>query len=1609
MSGVFKAVSNVVSGVVNAVGSIVSGVISAVGSVVSGVLNFVLSPFLGLFGMPSAPDIGNQSQTIQGVTVQKEGGDVAIPIVYGFRKVGGIVTFCETGSDNNKYLWVAYVLSEGPVEGLRELWINDIQIGASNIPNLNNGNLVTISDDASGKLKGRVQLQFARGDQYNVGSAVKAGIFAGSPSWTESMKYTLLSVVFARYEWVNATDQATADANPFSGGIPKLQVTMLGRKVRQLTSTNISTTVPEWGTEADRTSWVYSSNPADIILDYMRSSNYGKGLKSSDVDWESFKTTASKFDQSVDYISGVTGPIQTLHAVVDSGQTIFNNVKLMLQQCRGYMPYSRLGTFKLRVEDAGNPSDILSGSAAIVATFDKDNIQGSITYTGIERTAKYNQVTVTYCDPDQQWSQQTITVPDPQGTEFDTYLAQDGYRLNKGDFTFAWVTNYAMAQDMARLILLKSRYQDTVSFTASSQALELEVGDNIYIDANILKFGTDPANDAIPWRIVSTKVNNDYTVAIGCVRNPDFIYPHVRAYERDYKFPVYIPKGATRYYPREPVGIPVGLNPPTYAPTDPNDPTNPPQTPGVGVLVDVISIYNVSYVYSTSFVTATIQWTNPGNALATSINFTTSAINSNSILDIQTVNISGASGSITIQNLLKTTGYYTVAVVQYSTGDRSTKKTQYSFTTGSGTTTTPVVPAIPTPPGTTPVNNADNFFKTVTGTTVTSGSYPNQIPLSPRQVAITVTQDITSGSNSFLNGLQVFYKPSNNTKWFTQKQTLSGIQGQAYTFNITVGPRQYPNTPNPSNSDAYDFIFRYTYSDGKNSKWQFRAMNQVIEWSGLTYAYNLFVAGMTSGQSSPTVILREDSTAYIPQIAGPNDLIETRYITTPVYSVREYNTGTYSSPTNTSAILFVKPPIASERANWVGIRVYRHKAGVAGTGDYVDFTPATYNTVGDTWTVTVPGITFDDVWEYVVVDLVYYGASTVEAFNGQYISGYVHNRTADADYPGDSNWYNKFTHYATETLASAKARIGTAAAAPVRNDTYFASISAVTVLTSNHPSTPRTVSFTVKTSTVNGANNHVSKVRIYYKQASNLYWKTAEYAISAENTNVTFNNTQMTPAMDLGYPSYPNDPVHGDDYDLQFRITYTDGTASKYVAKYTAVSVEVDPLGISGYNFNPLSNSTFNSQIAWTDLTLEANAPPGSLTDPRTLVLAPGNPNYWLGLSATTDNGINNATFSYTLPSDDLKPYFIGVRIYQKDTSIPYNTKFTQNDSNEPLTVLSTDKTTGFARQAVVWDTVYEYVITPLVWYNGSITPCNNSWYWKGAIHNRTTQTVGTTPYPSNGDWYSKLAPVLQDTNVALGTLAAPIPVVDPTVTMVSMTRVQPSYGATPATDYYQIKFKIPTSITSVDIYRRSTLDPATNQGNYWNLYANPYYSNMFGAGRWEKFTLSGSNSSTDGTTGITTVNLRYATSAGEFSAYYDPTTTVGGKNSFGMSNYLYANGTSTAPTVLALQTTGNQQILIVGTYASGVSGKAIQLDLNMPTVYNSSTSAGNIITNANTVNTADYETIILKNSATASANTTNGTSLQRKTSEARSLVTATNLRYNGATYTLPTTSPTCQ
>ena len=119
MGGVVKSIVKVVKKVVKAVVKVVKTVVKAVVDVAKSVINFVTQPFMGIFGMGGIgdiPDSGAEAQRQQGVLVTTSGSVQDIPVVYGYRKVGGKITFAETGSTNNKYLWVAYVLSEGTVE-----------------------------------------------------------------------------------------------------------------------------------------------------------------------------------------------------------------------------------------------------------------------------------------------------------------------------------------------------------------------------------------------------------------------------------------------------------------------------------------------------------------------------------------------------------------------------------------------------------------------------------------------------------------------------------------------------------------------------------------------------------------------------------------------------------------------------------------------------------------------------------------------------------------------------------------------------------------------------------------------------------------------------------------------------------------------------------------------------------------------------------------------------------------------------------------------------------------------------------------------------------------------------------------------------------------------------------------------------------------------------------------------------------------------------------------------------------------------------------------------------------------------------------------------------
>jgi hypothetical protein len=870
--------------------------------VVNSVLDFVLQPF-----MPKIPDIGNQDEASrqQGVLLQTQGSTVNVPIVYGFRKVGGAVVFAETGSTNNRYLYVAYVFAEGLVEGLREVYIDDWLLPVDQVGNLNAGKLVTVNAD---RYKDRVQLRWYPGVYYGdpkrstVGTTVKGDIFAEAPSFRSNMNFNGLAVLFARYEWKEIKTQEDADNNPFGGSIPQVQISVLGKRVASLLVNDTETQT------YDATPVRYSTNPAECLLDYLRNPRYGKGLSNSDIDWVTWKRAARKCNQTVTYLtSGIQGPIMTMNMVVDTATTLMSNTKLMLQNFRAYMPYVQ-GKYKLRIEDAGNETDILSGSALIVQTITKDDIVSDITFNGIEKSAKYNVVAVTYVDPDQKWSNQQVVYPESEA-ERQIYIDQDGGRENKYDITLGGITNYAIAKDFARLIFNKQRRQESCVFTATSKALELEPGDCIRIQSTILDFGEDP------WRVVSVKINNDMTVDLGCVRNPDDIYPYVRVGEEDVVLPTYVPKGSIIYFPSSQNLPPVGLVPPTNAvfppddtgsnnnppPTDPNgntgggvggegpedsgdnsqvppdnnEPVPPPPPPPFDAVLTVkrtqlIDLKNGTYSFAVTFA-------QPDAGLYSYSILWWRLNRFSPWTEVRLDTLPGAGGDIpwTLGPLPQ--GLYDFYARSFATDGRASSRVlqgqlgsrQDLIELGRaglvGTSVQTVTDAWALPQSeTAPVPKYDDNIDLLEIRPKLSGGLPQD----PRRLRVVMTQianTLSTPLNTLISGVRVYYKYYQDTYYSYEDYVFPAdyVPGTQVTFDLTgdFGAKIYPSSIIPNTASAqlqnYDFTVRLLYADGTPAEKQFGPVRGAVEvFNGLydfiTVGTSPYSSGSAKSQLIPT-------------------------------------------------------------------------------------------------------------------------------------------------------------------------------------------------------------------------------------------------------------------------------------------------------------------------------------------------------------------------------------------------------------------------------------------------------------------------------------------------------------------------------------------------------------------------------------------------------------------------------------------------------------------------------------------------------------------------------------------------------------------------------------
>ncbi len=486
------------------IGDIIDDIVDIVEDVVDVVVDVIEDVIGWLIPMPEIPDFGdnNSEQQAKGVLVNKFTANGHIPIVYGTRKVGGNVVFLETSGTDNQYLYMALILSEGEINDISSIHINDNQVTWSG-DIADNTQITVASSDAN--FYDEASLITCE-PHFGSDSQSASSLLSTLSSWTSNHRLRGLAYLAIRFEW---------NADKF-GSLPTVQAIVQGKKVY---NPNLDSTVTggSGSHRADTSStWAYSDNAILQLLDYLRNERFGMGITNSyfNSNFADWQTASDVCDAQITPFSGASQiDLMDSHCVIDTSRKAIDNVKEFVRGSRSYLNFSG-GKYNILVET--------TGSASITLT--EDNILGGISITSKNKNSRYNRVIVNFINPDKDYQSDTAQFPPVDETGLasaDTHAnmkTADGGLLLEGRFDFSMLTNPYQAQEMAEIILRRSRSSLDISLKGDATALDLSIGDIVNITH------ATPSFSAKPFRVQGLTVNADHTVSLQCSEHQDSFY-----------------------------------------------------------------------------------------------------------------------------------------------------------------------------------------------------------------------------------------------------------------------------------------------------------------------------------------------------------------------------------------------------------------------------------------------------------------------------------------------------------------------------------------------------------------------------------------------------------------------------------------------------------------------------------------------------------------------------------------------------------------------------------------------------------------------------------------------------------------------------------------------------------------------------------------------------------------------------------------------------------------------------------------------------------------------------------------------------------------------------
>ena len=433
---------------------------------------------------PEIPDFGTTDfdDFEKGILLNKQSNDANIPVVYGERLLGGTRVFLETSGTDNEFLYMALILCEGEINSIEQIRVDDKVVTFDGAFADNTQRSVDSSD--GNFYKDSVSYITVEPHLGSDGQSASS-LLSTLSSWGTNHKLSGLAYLALKFKW---------NQDVFSG-IPKVQAKIKGKKVVTLAS-NLS-----------ESSATFSTNPAFCLLDYLRNTRYGKGLATSDIDLQSFYDASQVAVTQVTPYSGASDiNIFDCNAVLDTSKKIIENTRILLRGCRGYLPYTA-GKYKLIIET--------TGSASITLT--EDDIIGGYTLNSENKNDKYNRVIVSFVNPDRNFQVDEVQFPpiDDSGlTSADqhaTMKTADGGFLLEGKFDVQTITSPYQAEEMAEVILRRSRESLRLDINVSGDGYDLAIGDIVNITHSSLGFS------AKAFRVLAITFNEDFTIGLTLV------------------------------------------------------------------------------------------------------------------------------------------------------------------------------------------------------------------------------------------------------------------------------------------------------------------------------------------------------------------------------------------------------------------------------------------------------------------------------------------------------------------------------------------------------------------------------------------------------------------------------------------------------------------------------------------------------------------------------------------------------------------------------------------------------------------------------------------------------------------------------------------------------------------------------------------------------------------------------------------------------------------------------------------------------------------------------------------------------------------------------------